>query len=131
MTLKFGDEKMSKLYYKDKDVSGSQMLEAGTILFISGQNLTGYNSLLNAPNAKVSIFLPSCGAHWENVSDLSITVLHGSSNVTGSFNVNDIDQVTKCVGYSVSRIRGTDNNPDKLSITTGTSYTDLAIIKVA
>jgi len=33
MTLYFGDEKVTKLYYKDKDVSGNQMLEAVTIVY--------------------------------------------------------------------------------------------------
>ncbi|MGQ2374567.1 hypothetical protein [Companilactobacillus zhachilii] len=131
MSLNFGDEKVTKLYYKDKDVSGSQMLEAGTILFFSGQNLNGYNSALNKPNATVSLVLPDCGVHWENVNDLSITVIHGSSNVKGSFNVNEIDQPVNCAGYSVSRIRGTNDNPDKLSINTGKNYTDLAVIKVS
>jgi len=58
MTLNFGDEKVTKLYYGDKDVSGNQMLEAGTIVYRG--------------NPSTAIHLLSVDSQWDNISKLRI-----------------------------------------------------------
>ena len=59
MTLNFGDEKVTKLYYGDKDVSGNQMLEAGTIVYRG--------------NPSTAIHLLSVDSQWSNISKLRIS----------------------------------------------------------
>jgi len=74
MTLNFGDEKVTKLYYKDKDVSGNQMLEAGTIVY-KGKPST-------------AIHLLSVDSQWDNISKLRINAYgspkSGSDDELGS-----------------------------------------------
>jgi len=61
MSLNFGDEKVTKLYYGDKDVSGSPMLETGTLLYSGIGN--GNFHLLNTT------------AGWNNISQLRVQVV--------------------------------------------------------
>ena len=66
MTLNFGDEKVTKLYYGDKDVSGNQMLEAGTIVYRG--------------NPSTAIHLLSVDSQWDNISKLRINAYSGTAN---------------------------------------------------
>lgn len=65
--LKIGGSDVKSLMYRDKDVSGSQMLKSGTILYISGQDVSTYNNELSKPNSTAKIIFPSVGKHWEGL----------------------------------------------------------------
>jgi len=111
MTLNFGDEKVTKLYYKDKDVSGSQMLEAGTIV---------YKGRLGA-----NIHLKSVATHWENISKLIFVSFgtNGAKYDTFTYSVEDITAGMTTTGYYPFKVVRTTlaNGSFAVSVTNGQS----------
>jgi len=75
--LKIGGNNVKSLMYKDKDVSGSQMLESGTILYLGSAQGTKGN---------VNVKLPSVKNDWSNIKSILIKVINSYDyKVAGGF----------------------------------------------
>jgi len=75
--LKYGGSDVKSLMYKDKDVSGSQMLESGTILYLGSAQGTKGN---------VNVKLPSVKNDWSNIKSILIKVINSYDyKVAGGF----------------------------------------------
>jgi len=114
MTLNFGDEKVTKLYYGDKDVSGNQMLEAGTIVYRG--------------NPSTAIHLLSVDSQWDNISKLRITGYvapnGGLGNVysTVDRSLDELKQSYTTDDYYTLTVVESEANGDKvLSVTSSSS----------
>lgn len=75
--LKIGGNDVSKIYYKDKDVSGSQMLESGTIVY-KGSCVDGIHLLSVDPN-------------WKNISKLGFILIMVSNNMRFKIQYLNVD----------------------------------------
>ena len=80
MDLKFGSNDVKRLMYKDKDVSGSQMLESGTILLVLNSNIKWAKRRLGLDFSSLgrgdSITCKAFGVEkdWKNVSQIRVGV---------------------------------------------------------
>ena len=117
MTLNFGDEKVTKLYYGDKDVSGNQILEAGTIVYRG--------------NPSTAIHLLSVDSQWDNISKLRINAYGrpqrdsdelGSISSTIDRSLIELKQSYTTDDYSKVTVVESEANGDKVLSVTGSSY---------
>lgn len=116
MSLNFGDEKVTKLYYGDKDVSGNQMLEAGTIVYRG--------------NPSTAIHLLSVDSQWDNISKLRINAYGkpqheldelGSIYSTIDRSLIELKQSYTTTGYYNFTVVESEANGDKVLSVTGSS----------
>ena len=98
MTLNFGDEKVTKLYYGDKDVSGNQMLEAGTIVY-RGKPST-------------AIHLLSVDSQWDNISKLRISAYSKSPNDT-----HELGYIVSTIDRSLIELKQIYTTDDRYKLT--------------
>jgi len=134
--MNYGDEKVGKLYFgKDEISGGGQMLESGTILYISGQDVSSFNSELNKPLSTAEIVLTSAGKHWEKINQIKVfnKPSSGSINSGQLFDINMIDNPTLTDDGALTLFR--ERNPedtDKLVIKMSkNNYHDLVMVVVA
>ncbi|WP_125772013.1 hypothetical protein [Companilactobacillus furfuricola] len=82
MDLKFGGSDVKSLMYKDKDVSGSQMLESGTILLLLDKNINWAKRILGLSFTQLksgySITCKAFGVEkdWKNVSQIRVEAIN-------------------------------------------------------
>ena len=133
--LKYGGSDV-KIMYGDREIGGATKLEPGTILYISGYDVSRYNNELNNPGSTAAITFPSVGKHWEGLKNIRIYYKDGSSSGeidTGQvFDINSIDEQTQSNSGSLTirRERGLTDEADKL-IVTSNKYSNLVMIAVA
>lgn len=78
MDLKFGGSDVKSLMYKDKDVSGSKMLESGTILLVLYTNTIwakrrwGLDFMGLAPGDSITCKAFGVEKDWKNVSQIRV-----------------------------------------------------------
>ena len=133
--LKYGGNSVGKIMYNGQEFGGANKLEPGTILYISGQNISRYNHELDDPHSTAEITFPSAGKHWEGLKKIRIYYKKSSGVIdTGQvFDINSIDEQTQSNNESLTirRERSLTDEADKLIVTTANSYSDIVIIAVA
>ena len=131
--LKYGGGDV-KIMYGSQEIGGATKLEPGTILYISGQDVSKYNNELGAPLSTAEITFPSAGKHWEGLKKIRISYKTSYLYYEQVFDVNLIDKPTqdRKGDYTIRRERSLTDEADKLIVTTTADYynTDLFVVAV-
>lgn len=131
MNLKIGGSNVGKIMYNGQEF-GSQKLEPGTILYISGhyETVAQYNDELYRPHSTAEIVFPNVGKHWEGLKKIRIYHKKGKQ----VFDVNSIDEPTRIQGLhlKIHRERSLTDETDKLIVKTDfDGYPETLMITVA
>jgi len=130
MTLNFGDEKVTKLYYGDKDVSGNRMLDGGTILYLGAASKDIYlkNALPDLSNIKGISLWPI--SSLQTGSDADFTYWDMQETITTeqllSGNVTVTDEVQH---HLVAGLVQTSTGYHLSLVWQSTQYSNLIIVK--
>lgn len=135
MNLKIGGSNVGKIMYNGQEF-GSQKLEPGTILYMSGIDFS-YLKLADGTigaHSTAEIIFPNVGKHWEGLK--SIRIYYNNLYITSSgqvFDVNSIDEPTHTQGdepLTFHRERSLTDEADKLIVTTDAGSKPAIVITV-
>lgn len=119
--LKIGGNDVSKIYYKDKDVSGKFQLESGTVLYHDDTN--------------AMIHLQNAGDSWENIKTIHLKLhnRNSTSNVylTQTINIESLPLSLALNGVSptlnLSKVVSNGKNFLKSETTLGNSKLEVTV----